>query len=124
MTIKPEKSEAGADKGRTDNRQLTGKRIKRDLQIFRDAKISSRIRKERISKRDRHGASDRETIEPVGQVNGIRRTNDDEREKKKSKQAHVSDNGCFKEWQIKRTHLHFEKGTGKKNSGVNQRQKA
>ena len=43
MTVEPEKAQAGADERRADHGQLAGERIKRDLQIFRDAKIPGRV---------------------------------------------------------------------------------
>src|SRR5947207_2899109 len=40
MTVKPKKTKPGTDERRTDDRQLTGVGIERDLQIFRDTEIS------------------------------------------------------------------------------------
>src|SRR4029077_5053840 len=48
MTIEPQKSKAGADQRRANYRQFSRERIKWDLQIFRDAKISSCVREQRI----------------------------------------------------------------------------
>ena len=72
VTVEPEKAETRADQCGADDGQLSGKRIKRDLQVFRDPEISSRIRKQRVAERHRDGATDREAIEPVGQVDRVR----------------------------------------------------
>ena len=89
MTIEPEKAEAGADERGADDRELAGERIKRDLQIFGDAKISGGVGKQRVGESDRDGATDGEAIEAVGQIDGVGRADDDEREKDEREPAHV-----------------------------------
>src|SRR5437016_3244929 len=46
ITVEPEKTESRSNECRADNRQFPGKRIERDLQVFRDAEIPSRVRKQ------------------------------------------------------------------------------
>ena len=72
MTVEPEKAEAGADERGANDRELAGEGIKRDLQIFRDAKIAGGVGKQRVGKRDRDRAADGETIETVGEIDGVR----------------------------------------------------
>src|SRR4029077_6306373 len=122
IAVKPKKSKAGANQRRADNRQLAGEWIKRNLQVFRDAKISGRIRKQGIGKRYRHGASDSEAVQAVGQIDRVGRSNNNERKKQEGKPSHVRDDRRFEKWQVKRTRLHLEQRTGKKDGGDDDRE--
>src|SRR5919201_1589734 len=117
MAIKPPKPETGAGQSGTDNRQLSRERIKRNLQIFSDAKISRHIREDRVSERDGDRAADRKTVKSVRQIHSVRCADDDGRKKQKREPAHIIDDGRFHERDVKRTRLYFEHGTSQKNSG-------
>ena len=99
MTIEPEKAEAGADERGANYGEFAGERIKWDLQIFRDAKISGGVGKQRVGKRDRDRATDGETIETVREIDRVGRADDDEREKDEREPAHVRDDRRLEEWQ-------------------------
>jgi hypothetical protein len=71
MTIEPEETEASPDERGADDRQLAGKRIKWDLQVLRDAKVTGRVGEERVSKSDRDRAANREAVEPIGEIDRI-----------------------------------------------------
>src|SRR5436190_24254659 len=76
-----------ADQSGTDDGELSSKGIKRNLQVFSDPEISSRIRKQGVPESHRDCATDRQAIEPVSQVDRVRRADNDEREKDKCKPA-------------------------------------
>src|SRR5207253_7597344 len=113
--IEPEETKPGTDERGTNHRQLTGERIKRDLQIFRDLEITGGIGKKSVGKRDRDGATDGETIETIGQIDGVGGTDDHHRKKDEREPSHVGDHGSFEERYIKRTGLDLEQRTGEKN---------
>ena len=117
MTVEPEKAQTGSDERGTNHRELAGERIKRDLQIFRDSKISGGVGKQRVGERDRDRAADGETIETVGEIDRIGRADDDDREKDEREPPHVGDDGSLEERQVKRARLHFDQRTGQKNRG-------
>ena len=96
MAIEPEKAEPGSNEGRAKNRQLAGVGIKRDLEILGDAEIARRVGQQRISKCDRDCAADRQSVETIRQVDCVRGTSDDEREKEKREWAHVYITGSLK----------------------------
>ena len=72
MAIEPKKPQAGPDERGADDRQLAGVGIERDLEIFRDAKISRGVGKQRVSKRDRDRAANGEAVEAVGEIHRVR----------------------------------------------------
>ena len=72
MTVEPEKAEAGADERAAKHGQLAGERIKRDLQIFRDSKISRGVGKQCVGERDGDRATDGEAIETIGEIDRVR----------------------------------------------------
>jgi hypothetical protein len=111
VTVEPEKAETSANERGADDGQLPRKRIKRDLQVFRDAEIASRIRKQSVSKCHRDGATDCETIQPVSEVDRVRSAHNDEREKHERKPTHVGDDGRFDKRHVKRTRLNLEQWT-------------
>ena len=96
MAIEPEKAESRADQRRANDRQLAGEGIKWDLEILRDAKISGGVGEQRVGERDRDRAADGETIEAVGEIDGVGRADDDEGEKDEREQAHVRTTGVLK----------------------------
>src|SRR5438445_398507 len=115
VTIEPEETKPGTDERSANHGQLTGERIKRDLQIFRDLEITGGIRKKSVGERDRDGAADGETVETVGQIDGVGGTDDHHRKKNESEPPHVGDHGRFEERQIKRARLDLQQRAGEKN---------
>ena len=83
MAVEPKEAETRADERRADDRELAGEGIKWNLQIFGDAKISGRVREQRVGERDRDRATDGETIEAVGEIDGVRRADDDDARKRR-----------------------------------------
>jgi len=81
VTVKPKKSETGADERRANNGQLASVRIEWDLQIFRDPEIAGGIGQQRVGPCHRHRASNRQTVETVREVHRIGRSDNDQREK-------------------------------------------
>src|SRR4029077_12018269 len=87
--------------------------------IFGDPKVSGCVRKQSISKGHGDGAPDRETVEPVGKIYGIRGTYNDQQKKYEGEPARVRDDWRFNERYVERTGLHFQQRTGEKNGGHN-----
>src|SRR5438552_18495529 len=81
--------------------------------------MSSGVRKQSISKCHGDGAPNRQTVEPVGKIDRIRGTNNDEEKKYEGKPAHVRNDRGLDEWHIERTRLHFQQRTGEENDGDN-----
>ena len=112
MAVEPEKAEPGADQRRADDGQLAGERIERNLEIFGDPEIAAGVGEQRVGERDRDRAADREAVEAVGEIHGVRRAGDDDREEDEGEEAHVRDHRRLEERQVKRARLHFEQRTG------------
>ena len=53
MAVEPEKAQTGSNERRTDHGELARVGIKRDLEVFRDAKIPGRVGKQCISEKRR-----------------------------------------------------------------------
>src|SRR4030095_3842560 len=78
--------------------------------------MPSRVRKQSISKRHGDGATDRQPIEPVGEIDGIRGTNNHEEKKYEREPAHVRNGWRLNERHVESARLHFQQRTGEKNS--------
>ena len=74
--------------------------IKRDLKVIRDAKIPGRVGEQRIGESDRDRAPDGEAIQPVREIDGVGRADDDEGEKDDGQCAHIQDDGNLEERQV------------------------
>src|SRR5205085_1351599 len=122
VAIEPKKTETGSDQGGTNDRQLTGVRIERDLEIFRDAKISAGVTKERIGESAGNRAADGKAVEAVGQVHRVRRPDDDKRKKEEGEPAHVRNDGHLEERHVKRTRLDFDERIREENRADDERE--
>src|SRR5688572_31956970 len=123
MVVEPEKAQARSDQRGANDRQLAGVGIKWDLEILGDAKIPGGVSEQCVGERDRDGATDGEPVETVREINGVRRTGDDEGEKDDREQAHVQDDGDLEERQVKRARLHFDQRIGQEDRGDDARER-
>ena len=124
MTIKPEKSETGADERGADDCELGGERIKWDLQIFRDAIIAARISQKGVGKCNGDRAAGGKSIQSVSQIYRVRRAGDHDHEKhNREPGAHIRDDRGFKERHPKRARLHFDQRAIEKHRGDDDRER-
>ena len=81
MAVEPEKAKAAPTSAMQTTVELAGERIERDLKILRDAKIARGVGEQRVGESDRDRAAGGEAVEAVGEIDRVRRADDDEREK-------------------------------------------
>src|SRR5882724_9281059 len=87
--------------------------------IDSDPVFAGCIRKQSICKCHGNGTANRQAIESVGEIDGIRGTNNDEEKKHERKPAHVRNDWGLNEWHVERTSLHFQQRTAEKNARDN-----
>src|SRR5690625_687012 len=91
MGVVPKKSESRSDQATTDDRQLSRSRQITDKKIISDQQMARSIRHQRINKRYRDRAPDRQAIDAIGQIDRIARSGDDQKkEGKENPQRHRS----------------------------------
>ena len=80
-------------------------------------KFPAGVSEQRVGESNRDRATDRETVEPVREIDRIRRADDDEGEKEKGKDAHVDDHRRLEKGKVKRARLDLDQRIEKKKSG-------
>ena len=75
ISVEPEEAQPRADYRRTDDHQLTRVTQIRDVQVVRKVHVTGRPRHQRKTSRHEDGWHNRQTIQAIGQVNGVTGTN-------------------------------------------------
>src|SRR5579862_491668 len=77
--VEPEEAEARRRERAAEDRELARARDVRDLEVLGDLRVARGVGEDRVRPARDHDGSDREPVEPVGQVDGVRRADDDDR---------------------------------------------
>src|SRR5690625_3566618 len=83
MGVVPKKSEARSDQTTANDCQLSRSRQITDKKIIGDQQMSRRIRHQRINKRHRDRAPDRQAIDAIGQIDRVARSGDDQKKEER-----------------------------------------
>ena len=78
IRVVPQESKARPHHGATENRQLRHQREVLDREIIRPSRISRHVSQRRQGRGRNQHAPDRQTVQPVCQVDGVRRTYQDQ----------------------------------------------
>src|SRR5207302_3877304 len=79
--------------------------------------IAARVSEQRIRERDRDGATNRETIESVREIDRVRCARDHNHEKYEREKTHVRDYRILEKRQVQRARLHFDERIRQENAG-------
>src|SRR5579872_1288127 len=80
MRVIPQKSNCRADHGSAENRQLANLRHFWNFQISRESSMAAHIGQDSQRPRRDHGATDGKSVQAIGEIDGVARSHDDQRD--------------------------------------------
>jgi hypothetical protein len=94
--IIPEKTDARPDNGAAENGELARSRHIGDLQVTGDLDVACKVGEEQIGHEAGNGRTDGQPVQPVGEIDGIGRADDDEGGKQNIPEPQIGQNGFEK----------------------------